>query len=219
MVRIARNPDVGTPAVIEVPQTPAAPAKTKISGSSLVPDIEKSRKDGGVMRSYKYWVGVTPNCPVSYITMAGICFPKINENLIDDPMGGSVKRRIPVVGAIVTLNEMQMRRLLKRLPQTVVRFIDFDAGTMEEPGTGKNIGDVHQQPRRGQLITIPTKEEVEQRLASNKATRDYTPSPSDVPAARFMFAQLCGDQKLGSRGDFYPETLETAGFDWPEELN
>lgn len=218
MVRTSRNPDVGMPAVVEAPKTPPPIAKTKIAGASLVPDLDKSRKDGGVSRSYKYWVGVTPNCPVQYITMAGICFPKINENLVDDPMGGTIKRRIPVVGAIVTLNEVQMRRLLKKLPLTVVRFTDADSGTQEEPGTGKNIGDVHQQPRRGQLITIPTKDEIDQRIATNKATREYTPQPNDVPAARFMFAQLCGDQERGSRGDFYPETLETAGLEWPDEM-
>ncbi len=217
MARI-KNEDVGMPAVVAGTQTaPRMDTKTRLGGDTLVPNLTDARATYGVSRTYLYWVGITPSAPVGHLTMAGICFPKINELLIDDPMGGSIKRRVPVIGSIVPINEATLRRLMDRLPRTIIRF--YDDGEREEPGTGKNMGDLHQQPRRGQLITIPSKTEVEARRQQGRPTREYVPSANDVPAARYMFAQLCADQKLGSRGDFYPETLETAGFEWPDELN
>ena len=225
-----QNPDVGQPAVAvtsspdgrfgaSVAAEQAKPAvKTKFDGSRLVPDIQGARQRGGVAKTYKYWVGVTPSCPVQGIDLAGINFPKLNELLIQDPMGGPMKRRVPVIGALANINEHQVRRLMDALSRTVIRFTD-NPGQKDEPGTGQNVGDLHQQPRKGHLITIPSPAEVAERAAAGKPTREYSPGPNDVPAARYIFAQLCADQERGSRGDFYPETLETAGFDWPEELN
>lgn len=213
-----KNPDVGKPAVA-VPPVRASGAKTKIDGSQLVPDLNKaSRNAGGVLQSYKYWVGVTPSCPVEHIDLAGINFPKVNENLVDDPMRTGQRRRVPVIGAIVFLTEDKIRKMRERLPRTVIRFYDNDQGERDEPGTGQNIGDNHRRPRRGEPITIPSADEVEQRRKAGKPTRQYIPNPNDVPAARYMFAVLCADQVNGSRGDYYPETLETTGLEWPGEL-
>jgi hypothetical protein len=54
---------------------------------------------------------------------------------------------------------------------------------------------------------------------NGKGYRAYVPDlEKDVPAARFMFCVLCEDQKNGSRGNTYPETLETAGIYWPGEI-
>jgi len=104
-----------------------------------------------------------------------------------------------------------------RLRRTVIRFLD-DAGQTEEPGTGQNVGDNHVRPRRGQIITIPTDEDIEDRGRRGKPTNAYRPHPNDVPAARYMFAQICDDQDKGSRGEYYPDTLETTGLSWPDEL-
>ncbi|MEY4534765.1 MAG: hypothetical protein RLZZ246_1083 [Planctomycetota bacterium] len=212
----SKNPDVGKPAVIAPPARGPEP-KTKIAGASLVPDLDKRSKDGqSVLRQYRYWVGVTPSCPVEYLTLAGICFPKVNENLIEDPLRTNQKRRVPVIGAIVFLTEDKIRKMREVLPRTVIRFIDD--GEKEEPGTGQNIGDNFVRPRRGQRITIPTMEEIEQRKKAGKPTRQYVPHAGDEPAARYMFAVLCSDQERGSRGEYYPDTLETAGLEWPGEL-
>ena len=206
------NPDVGVP--IETRNT--QPRHTRIDGADLVPDTS-SPGAHGVLRQYKYWVGVTPSCPVEHIDCAGINFPKVNENIVPDPLRTSQKKRVPVIGAIVFLTEDKIRKMRERLPRTVIRFLD-DAGVKEEPGTGQNVGDNHQRPRRGHLITIPTAEDVARARKTGRPSRQYIPQTSDAPAARFMFAQLCDDQERGSRGEFYPEPLEVTGLEWPDAL-
>jgi hypothetical protein len=190
---------------------------TRIAGGDLRPNIHELSKGAGVLRAYRYWIGVTPSCPVQSITVAGLDFPKVNENLVKDPNGGDKMVRVPVIGAIVFIDEDRVRMLRDRLPLTVVRFTE-DKGDRDEPGTGQNIGDAHQQPRKGHVITIQGKEEVDQRRKDGTGFNPYVPHPDDVPAARFMFAHLCEDQENGSRSDYYPDVLEETGLEWPEEL-
>lgn len=219
------NPDVGTPAqaaaVLTPPRTIVVPAQPKvrshISGDRLTADVSGDYGQDGIAFEYRYWIGVTPSCPVESITCAGLCFPKLNENLIPDPMRSGTKARVPVVGAIVMIDRAHMEQLIQRIPRTVVRLFDRPA-VKEEPGTGMNIGDNHVPPQRGQLITIPSIEDVEQAKKRGRPTREYSPKQNDVPAARYMFAQLCADQENGSRSEHYPETLETTGLDWPGDL-
>jgi hypothetical protein len=210
------NPDVGQPATLTA-QTQPQRGKTHIDGSELVPNLGDHEHAHGIARSYKFWVGVTPSCPREYIDLAGINFPKVNENLVADPMRTGNKRRVPVIGSIVDLDERKIQKMREKLKRTVIRFLD-DGGQAEEPGTGQNVGDNHQRPRRGQIITIPTDAEVEERRRRGKPTQEYRPHPNDVPAARYMFAQLCDDQTKGSRGEYYPDTLETTGIWWPDDL-
>jgi len=207
------NPDVGKPTT----RRTSRQTKTRIAGTDLVPNLDATRELKGVNRSYKYWVGVTPSCPVEHIDICGINFPKVNELIVDDPMRTSVKKRVPVIGSVVELTAQKIQMMRDRLPRTVIRFLD-DQGVTNEPGTGQNIGDNHVRPKRGHLITIPTDQEIEDRRKKNKGLRTYSPNKNDVPAARFMFAVLCEDQERGSRGDFYPDVLETTGLEWPDEL-
>jgi hypothetical protein len=206
-----RNPDVGKPAGR---QKKAKSSKIR-AGNTLVPEL--TNPGLGVTKSFWYWVGVTPSTPVEHIDLAGICFPKVNELIVPDPMRTNQKKRIPVIGSLVKLSQQDLLRLEERLRRTVIRFYD-DKGVREEVGTGQNVGDNHIRPRRGKLITIQTAEEQQLRAQMNKPVRTYTPSPNDAPAARFVFAQLCEDQEKGTRGSFYPEVLEDAGLEWPAEL-
>jgi hypothetical protein len=224
-----RNPDVGqrtdaTSVIAGAPRKsrPSKPkVRTHIAGKDLTPDIADLAKGSGVQRAYRYWVGVTPSCPVQSITVAGIDFPKVNENLIMDPSGTNKMVRSPVIGAIVFLDEVRVRLLRERLPLTIIRFTE-EKSELGEPlrsvVDGQTIGDAHRQPRRGHVITIHGKEEIEQRRKDGTGFNPYVPGPNDVPAARFMFAQLCEDQEHGSRSDYYPEVLEETGLEWPEEL-
>lgn len=214
LVPPSTNPDVGKPTTT---RRAAKASKTRIAGSDLVPNLEQNRELKGVNHSSKYWVGVTPSCPVEHIDICGINFPKVNELIVDDPMRTSVKKRVPVIGSVVELTAQKIQMMRERLPRTVIRFLD-DQGVTNEPGTGQNIGDNHVRPKRGHVITIPTDSEIDERRKKNKGLRTYTPSKNDVPAARFMFAVLCEDQERGSRGDFYPDVLETTGLEWPDEL-
>lgn len=217
----ASNPDVGAPAVVNAPRGPQEPtteAKTTIAGKALTADIGGAAGKYGRTHEYRYWVGVSPTCPVEFIDLAGINFPKVNEQLVPDPMRTGKKKRAPKVGALVWLTEAKIKLMQDRLPRTVIRFLDGKS-VKEEAGTGENIGDVAERPRRGQIITIPTDAEVAERRAKGKPTRAYTPDPArDVPASRFMFAQLCPNQKHPERGEFYPDPLEVSGLSWPDEL-
>lgn len=210
------NPDVGKSAVKAKRKTKS---RTAIAGKDLTADIAVRTQASGLSRRYRYWVGITSSCPVEWIDLAGINFPKINEKIVPDPLRTGKKRRSPVAGALVWLTEDKIRLMRERLPRTVIRFLD-DKGVQEEPGTGENIGDVAQRPRRGQVITIPTEEDLADRRKRGKPARVYVPDPTrDVPASRFMFAHLCEDQDRPERGDHYPDTLETTGLEWPDELD
>lgn len=212
-----RNPDVGKPATTRAKKS-AVGKTSRISGAELVPDIKERSIRRGVDTSFLYWVGVTPSCPVEFIDLAGINFPKVNAALIPDPMRTGRTVRQGKIGSIVRLTEDKIQMMREKLPRTVVRFLNDD-GAKEEPGTGQNIGDVAQRPRRGQLITIPTDADIAQRRKLGKPTRAYTPDLlRDVPAARFMFAVLCDDQDQPERGEHYPEPLEETGLEWPGEL-
>lgn len=195
----------------------APPAKTHIPASELVPDLGSARLRSGTLNQYRYWIGALPDCPVESVDLCGLNFPKVNENLIDDPMRTGIKKRVPVIGAIVFITAEKIRALRERLPRTVIRFLD-EPEQRDEPGTGQNVGDVHKRARRGHLITIPTPEEVEARKKAGRSTRQYVPGPNDVPAANYLFAQLCADQQNGSREETYPETLADTGLVWPDEL-
>lgn len=201
------NPDAGKPTRKQKPKTRI------VAGSDLVPNLE-TLKTGSLTR-YAYWVGISPSCPVENIVLGGINFPKVAERIVDDPMRTAQKRRVPVIGSLVWLSIEQIDKIREALSRTVIRFYP-DGGQKEEPGTGQNVGDNHIRPRRGQVITIPSAEQVEEAQKSGRAIRRYIASERDVPAARFLFAQLCADQKNGNRGDFYPDPLETTGLDYPE---
>lgn len=211
-----KNPDVGRSTAFAEPQAPTA--KTAVAATALVPDLKTVRKTQGVGRQYLYWVGVTPSCPVASVDLAGINFPKINEQLIPNPAQPGRKMRRAVVGAIVRLDEQRFRRMVERLPRTVIRFRDGlpedDAGA-----SGARIDDAAKTVRKGKLITIPTAEEIAQRRAAGKPTREYIPHENDEPAAHYMFAVLCADQDRGTRGDVYPPTLGDVGLEWPDDLD
>lgn len=214
------NPDTGKPATPETLTGASAPVDadvaTKIAGKDLVPDFSP-KGSLGVLAEYSFWVGVMPSCPVEGIALAGIQFPKINENIIPATNRSGRTERVPVIGAIVQLTEVKIKMMCNRLPRLVIRFKNEPA-VREEPGTGLNLGDVHLQGRKGRIITIPTKEEVADRQKRGRATKHYTPDTRDEPAARYMFCVLCKNQDHPERGDTYPGSIEDLGLEWPDTI-
>ena len=177
----------------------------KPKGASLRADM--SGHAPGVLQQRRYWVGIFPNCPVECIDVAGVNFPKVNEDIVDNPLNpGGPKTRVPVIGTITFLSKAQIALLNERIPLVVVRFLN---GEQEEHGTGENRGDAHLR-RRGHLITIPN----EQQMASPRNKRRYIQRSGDEPAADFMFAHLCEDQENGKCGQIYPESLAETGLEW-----
>lgn len=195
---------------------PADPAtRYRVGGADLTADVSGSSNSVGVAKRYRYWVGVTPDCPTEAIYLAGICFPKLNEIVHVNKRTGRTERA-GVAGALVWIDERQMRRMISNLPRTVVRFTGEPSFEEFDPKTGQTIQDL-ERPRRGHIITIPSRDEVEEAKKKNRLTREYTPRPgNDHPASKFMFAKLLEDGE--SRGQTYPDTLDITGLEWPHPI-
>lgn len=189
---------------------PTGPRR-RIAGSDLVPSVDANR--AVTLREHRYWIGTLPDCPREHVDIAGVNFPKVNELLVPDRTNPTKKTRIPVFGSIVHLSVGKLEQIRERLTRTVVRFTE--AEVREEAGTGQNVGDPHQRPRRGHLITIPRAEDIEVARKEGRAIHLYVASADDVPVARFLFMQLCADQKNGMHGSVYPDPLEVTGLEIP----
>lgn len=218
---MSSNEVVVSPVPPTEPKQRKAPQKVtvepRITGASLSADPSKHK--GGVEKSFLYWVGALPGCPVESVTLGGLCFPKMEE-LVSRGVNGETVRNA-VLGSIVRMTEDNLRRIVERLPRTVIRFRPSSDGPKDavgHHGAGLGIESVSgdQRRRKGQLITIPTDAETKARRDAGRNTNLYRPGPSDEPAARYLFAVLC-DQKQPGRGDHYPEPLEVTGLDWPSE--
>lgn len=194
----------------------AQPKNRVVGGESLVPRIDPGSV--AVQRECLYWVGALPSLPTEHVDLCGVNFPKVNELLVPDPMRSDRKIRVPVIGAIARISVAKLRAIQERLQRTVVRFYDDARPVKDEPGTGENIGDVHQRPRRGQVITIPRAADIEAAEKAGRAARRYTPDPRDVPIAKFLFMELCENQETGNRRDTYPDPLAETGLEFPAEI-
>ena len=185
---------------------------TKLAGSDFLPTPQQT----ATVSRYRYWVGVTPDCPVENLTIGGISWPKINERLIADPRRTGEKRRLPVIGAIVWIDKQRMQVIKRDTPLTVMRLMLPSQSASRHMET---ISDNVERPPSGHVITIPSPQDIEDAHREGRAINHYHhDAEKDVPAARYMFAQLCEDQENPQRGEYYPDTLEKTGFEWPEEL-
>lgn len=201
-----KRPTVSSASATAVADMPTK--RTRIQGKSMVP---KALPDGAE-KSFKYWLGCTARCPVQNVTVAGIGFPMLNENV---KVVDGRTHRYPVIGTIASLTESDIRRVSERLSRVVVRW----TGGQDDPkGIANSVEAVFQQRRHGQLITIPTEAEIAERKKAGLPTNRYVPMPGDEPAARYLFALLCDDQVHGNRGEVYPPPLEETGLEWPGEL-
>lgn len=189
--------------------------KTHVKGSDLVRDF--SHLTGESSRRYYYWIGLMPDAPVEAIVLGGQSWPKINKVRRPNPDRSGDEVFMPVIGAITRLDARGVQAIVDRLPWTVVRLRN-DPGQQEEPGTGKNIGDVARQPSRGQIITVKTPEAMAELRRLNRPAPEYVEGPNDHPAARYLFAVLCPDQNNPARGEYYPDALEVTGLRFPDEL-
>ncbi len=199
-----------------------SPTTGKPKGSALVPDLDANR---AVMRYTKwYWIGALPGSPVEAVTVAGQCFPKIEERIIKASAAAD-QVRYPVIGAIVPLTKTDIDRMREALPRTIMRFTSSGRQTSDQfgagmpaidAGTGNTVEQAIGRNRKGFLVTIPKAKDVEEMLKQGRAARTYEQREGDEPAARYLFAQLCPDQQNPSRGEVYPEPLELTDLDWPE---
>jgi hypothetical protein len=218
----------GTPAALPANETKRRGTRRRIvdesrsAGADLLP--EPAHLDPAAEARIAFWVGSIPASPVNQIEVAGIGFPKVNESV---RQVGGVTTRIPVIGAIVHLTRGDIDELRKRLPRTVIRFtgVQRERGEVEPQyfkaeGGGVSVleamaTDERSANRKGFVITIPSREELEERRKNGFAAIPYQQGRGDEPAACYLFAEPCANQEDPRPGDRYPDTLDKTGLYWP----
>ena len=189
------------------------PNSSHIAGSDLVPDLSAPAPE--VTAEFVYWVGVTHDCPVNHIVCAGNDFPMATSEIILDPRDG--KRKLsnpPGIGGFARLTRTKIERMRDDLKRLVIRTYPNAKDDNETGDRSKNIGDPIRRARRGQIIRIPRASDFEVARKEGRSINPYIPQAGDVPAARYMFAVPCEDQKHPKRGTYYPPSLEEAGLHW-----
>lgn len=197
-----------------------APSKSAPDGSSLAPDFAKFGRQTGVVRRYKYWVGVMPEAPINSIDLAGVRFPKMVEPQTEIPGQPDKYRPVPKPGALAWFTEDAIRTLQHQLQHRVIRFHALKP-QVQEPGTGENIGDPHLRGDRAHIIRVPTDEQVTMGRKSGRPVRAYEHREGDEPAAKYVYAILSHDQTLATdagRSDRGPISLYEMGLIWPEDV-
>lgn len=201
---------------VEAAPTPEPKPATgaKIKGKDLVPSVATLP----TKKRYAYWVGVTASCPVQAIDCV-VNFPKVNGVPVKEP-GSRIKRLRGVLGAIVWLDAENIRIMRERIPRTVIRVINAEVPDVND--AGKDLEDVTEfadtKRPKAHIITIPTEERLKAAQEAGRPARRYIKQSGDIPAARFMFAQLCEDQVNPRHGSVYPEPLERTGLEFPEPI-
>lgn len=203
------------PAPIEVATTtrkkPGPKPKSAAGKIASGADLAKTIESTSVEKSYWYWIGLTADCPVGYITVGGECFTKTEEDVKPDGNGGT--SRAPVAGSLVKMTREKMLRMAERLPRTIIRFLEG-----EEDTTARMAPESHRvkRPPRAQVITIPSAAQNDAARAAGRATRQYRAIEGDKPAAKFMYCHLVENQGNPYRGREY-QTLDQTGLEWPED--
>lgn len=196
------------------PKKAAAPSGPK-RGSALAPSNLAGNREA--MRDTRwYWVGTLPGSPVDFVSVAGQTFPKLEEKISWKKDGTQLN--VPVIGALLALTKADIERMREALPRTIMRFTDGrgEPKSVDEIGVGEPVESAQDNYRKGFLITIAKKTEIEEAAKANRAVRQYSQRDGDEPAARYLFAQVCEDQEKPRRCDSYPEPLEQTDLVWPE---
>lgn len=211
------EPKTETPSATKRRGRPKKPAARQLKGADLVPDIGEAIKNKTAEKPTWYWLGALPACPVSFVTVGGVSFGKVSATLVPDPENKRQKIKQMMLGKCEPLTLDQIEAIKTKLRRTVVRWTD-KAGPPPavEHGVGNTIQDVFEVPRKGILITVRSKEEMEAARKDGRPLPPYVAQPNDEPIARYLFAELCDDQSHPRPGAFYPQSLETTGLPLPE---
>ena len=184
------------------------PSTTLVNPTTLAPDWDNLPGEI-VAEEYPFWIGVTADCPRGQIDVAGLHFPKVEEEITTNHTGQQV--RVPKVGTVnKTVTKRHFLALVKVLPRLVIR----QSHAVEEPtdGSGKNIGDPAERAK-GRLIKIPTEDQI-LGIDGQRKLAPYVKQPGDRPASEFMFFTYAPDGLHGSQ----IRTIAEAGLEWPEEI-
>lgn len=184
-------------------KTPGTEPESPVSGKKFVPNLDDY--GSGVANEQKWWVGVFADCPVDFISIAGIGFCKATNRPYR--AAGGKQQRQALIGGVVKMTKDKFDRLCEALPRTVIRVI-----RKRESEDGYTLD-------YGQKITIPTDEQIKYRKARGKTVRPYVRHPSDTPAAEWLFAVPHDGTEHGGvpgNGSVYPPSIADAGLEWSE---
>lgn len=187
--------------------TKALTKTTKVPASHLAPDFDNIPGDLN-LSEHTFWLGVTADCPSGQIDVAGLHFPKAEEQIVINDAGKQV--RVPVIGAInKTVTRVHFQELVRLLPRLVIRPVK----PVVQDGSGVNTGGPIERAK-GRLIKIPDEKMIAGAAEHGRRLEPYIKQPGDRPATEFMFFVHA---PKGVRGTEY-QTIAEAGLEWPEEI-
>ena len=180
---------------------------TKVSPARLAPDFNNIPGEL-TLNEHTFWMGVTADCPTGQIDVAGLHFPKSEEQIVINDAGRQV--RVPVIGALnKTVTRVHFQELVRLLPRLVIR----PSKTITQDGSGQNIGGPIERAK-GRLIKIPDEAMIAGAASHGRKLDPYIKQPGDRPATEFMFFVHAPS---GKRGIEY-QTISDAGLEWPEAV-
>ena len=157
---------------------------------------------------YTFWLGLTQDCPQGQIDVAGLHFPRNEEEIVTNEAGKQV--RVPQHGAInMTVTKFHFEELVRLLPRLVIRF----KKVVTKDESGENTGDPIQRAK-GHLVKIPDEKMVAGAAEHGRRLKPYVKQPGDRPATDYMYF-LHAPQNV--RGTHY-QTIADVGLEWPGEL-
>ena len=180
---------------------------TRVSAAQLAPDFNDLPGELE-LTEHSFWLGVTADCPRGQIDVAGLHFPKAEEQIVLNAAGKQV--RVPVIGALNRkVTRLHFEELVKVLPRLVIR----PSKPVAQDGSGENTGDPIERAK-GRLIKIPDEKMIAGASEHGRRLEPYVKQPGDRPATEFMFFIHAPS---GKRGVEY-QTIAEAGLEWPEEI-
>jgi len=180
---------------------------TTVDPSRLAPDFDNIPGEL-IAEEFPFWLGVTADCPRGQIDIAGLHFPKKEEDIVVNDAGKQV--RVPQHGAInFTVTKYHFEELCRLLSRLVIR----PHKVVNQDEAGENIGDPVQNSK-GRLIKIPDDKMLAGASESGRRLKPYVKQPGDRPATEFMYFLHAPDKVRGTKY----QTISEVGLEWPGEI-
>lgn len=174
--------------------------KNKVSVAALEPNFAELPDEIQVFEK-TFWLGLSADCPRGQIDVAGLHFPKLEEEIKRNQAGKQVRN--PVIGCInKTVTRAHFDALVKALPRYIIR--PHKDADLDDP---KSLA-------KGKLIKLPDPEAVHEGPEMRRKLKPYVQRPGDRPATEFMFFMHAPS---GKRGNEYQTIAEAGGLEWPDD--
>lgn len=177
-------------------QTATKPAR----GADLAP--EPSTYGAAYEAEEYYWVGLLPDAPMDSCTIGGVAFPKLTEQIRPSMTEVGEKVRVGQLGAITRISKRKLEHLRDCLRRSIVRY----------RVRKRTVEDGVELPPQGHIVTVPSQRHIDECEKQGRAVNPYVPRDGDKPAAHFIFARRCEDQRKPRCGDEYPPSLYETGL-------